>query len=95
MMTILRRDGNGTRTAVKTEELRMTEASRPLAKLHFTDINAGVRRARDSQWNLDVESRFRASMIELSLLALLIVVLVASIYAVHARPANDAEAVEH
>jgi uncharacterized membrane protein (DUF373 family) len=48
-----------------------------------------------SQWSSDVESRFRASMIELSLLSLLIVVLVASIYVVRTRPAeNDEELVE-
>ena len=48
-----------------------------------------------SQWSVDVESRFRASMIELGLLALLIAVLVASIYVVRTRPPDsDPEPVE-
>jgi len=49
-----------------------------------------------SQWSSDVESHFRASMIELSLLALLIAVLVASIYVGRTkRSQDDTEVAEH
>jgi uncharacterized membrane protein (DUF373 family) len=44
-----------------------------------------------SHWSSDMESRFRASMIELGLLSLLILVLVASIYVVRTRPSENEE----
>ncbi len=45
-------------------------------------------------WSTDIAAHFRASMIELGLLALLIVVFIASIYAIRKRPSEEEAAAE-